>query len=173
MKKMIVIGMVFILIIVISTIVYTNNYNKNNKTTNILQNAESISNNNTINTTENNNVESEGKMNNTIKVSIDGKKYNAIVEQNETTKQFMDMLPKEYNMNELNGNEKYTYLDTTLATNTYSPKHIDAGDIMLYGNNCLVVFYKSFDTPYSYTKIGHIENFEGLDDNNIKIKFEK
>ena len=120
MKKMIVIGMVFILIIVISTIVYTNNYNKNNKTTNILQNAESISNNNTINTTENNNVESEGKMNNTIKVSIDGKKYNAIVEQNETTKQFMDMLPKEYNMNELNGNEKYTYLDTTLATNRLS-----------------------------------------------------
>ena len=44
---------------------------------------------------------------------------------------------------------------------------------MLYGNNCLVVFYKSFDTSYSYTKIGHIENLPDLEDKNIIIKFEK
>ena len=29
---------------------------------------------------------------------------------------------------------------------------------MLFGNSCLVIFYKSFTTSYSYTKIGHIEN---------------
>ena len=40
-------------------------------------------------------------------------------------------------------------------------------------NNCLVVFYKSFDTSYSYTKIGHIENFEDLGNKNVTIKFEK
>ncbi len=170
MKKIIVIGIVLALIIFAFLIVYINNYNKKDiTTTNTKNNIESISD----NTTENNYVESEKTMNNTIKVSIDGKKYDAILEQNETTKQFIEMLPQEFNMIELNGNEKYTYLDTTLHTNTYSPKHIDAGDIMLYGNNCLVVFYKSFDTSYSYTKIGHIENFEGLDANNIKIKFEK
>ena len=44
---------------------------------------------------------------------------------------------------------------------------------MLYGNNCLVVFYKSFETSYSYTKIGHIENFEDLGNNDITIIFEK
>jgi len=37
-------------------------------------------------------------------------------------------------------------------------KNIKKGDIMLFGNNCLVIFYKSFKTSYSYTKIGHIEN---------------
>lgn len=50
---------------------------------------------------------------------------------------------------------------------------IKSGDIMLYSNNCLVFFYKSFDTSYSYTKIGHIENFEDLGNKNVTIKFEK
>ena len=49
---------------------------------------------------------------------------------------------------------------------------INAGDIMLYGNNCLVVFYKSFDTTYSYTKIGHIDNLPNLDKDKVIIKFE-
>ncbi|MBR3163286.1 MAG: hypothetical protein IKF17_04225 [Clostridia bacterium] len=112
-------------------------------------------------------------MNTTIKVNINNNIYMATLEQNETTKQFVNMLPQEFNMSELNGNEKYVYLDSTLPTNSYSPKRIEAGDIMLYGNNCLVVFYKSFDTPYSYTKIGHIENLNELNNTNVSIKFEK
>ena len=112
-------------------------------------------------------------MNFNINVVINEKTYNAILEKNETFQSFIDMLPQEYNMSELNGNEKYIYLDETLPTKPYNPKHIEKGDIMLYGNNCLVVFYKSFDTPYSYTKIGHIENLPDLGDKNITIKFEK
>lgn len=126
-----------------------------------------------IDDTVNENRESEEKMNTTIKVNIDNKNYTAILEQNETTEQFLNMLPQEFNMSELNGNEKYVYLDTTLPSNSYSPKHIESGDIMLYGNNCLVVFYKSFDTSYSYTKIGHIDNLNDLGNKNVSIKFEK
>ena len=73
-------------------------------------------------------------------------------------------------MNELNGNEKYIYLDSTLPTNPINPNHINSGDVMLYGNNCLVIFYKSFDTTYSYTKIGHIDNLPTLDNKNIQVK---
>ena len=124
---------------------------------------------NYINTT---NIESENKPISDIQVIINGKTYNAKIEENETAQSFVNMLPVEYDMNELNGNEKYVYLDNTLTTNPYSPKHIEAGDIMLYGNNCLVVFYKSFDTSYSYTKIGHIENLSDLGNGNINIKFE-
>ena len=76
-------------------------------------------------------------------------------------------------MNELNGNEKYVYLDNKLPTSPYNPKRINAGDVMLYGNNCLVIFYKSFDTSYSYTKIGHIDNLPDLGSGTISVKINK
>ena len=114
--------------------------------------------------------EKEKNMNN-INISINGKLYNAILEDNETVKEFLKILPQEFKMNELNGNEKYIYINTTLPTNAINPKQINKGDIMLYGNNCLVIFYKSFETNYSYTKIGHIDNLDDLDSSNVVVKF--
>ena len=112
-------------------------------------------------------------VNNQVKVLIDKKGYTINLEDNETAKEFVNMLPLELNMNELNGNEKYIYLDTTLPTNSSNPKRINVGDVMLYGDNCLVIFYKSFDTSYSYTKIGHIDNLPNLGNDSISVKFEK
>ena len=111
-------------------------------------------------------------VNNQVKVLIDKKEYTINLEDNETAKEFVNMLPLELNMNELNGNEKYIYLDTTLPTNSSNPKRINVGDVMLYGDNCLVIFYKSFDTSYSYTKIGHIDNLPNLGNDSISVKFE-
>ena len=116
---------------------------------------------------EKNNIKEDSNM----IVIINDKEYNVDLEDNETVKNFLNILPKEFNMSELNGNEKYVYMDESLPTNSSNPKHINRGDIMLYGDNCLVIFYKSFDTNYSYTKIGHITNLEDLGNNNIKVKF--
>ena len=55
--------------------------------------------------------------------------------------------------------------------NIRNPKQISAGDIMLYGNNCLVIFYETFNTQYSYTKIGHIDNLSNLGNSSISVKF--
>lgn len=108
-----------------------------------------------------------------INVIIDNKKYIAKIENNETAKSFTNKLPQSFEMNELNGNEKYVYMKSSLPTNSSNPKHIKAGDIMLYENNCLVIFYKSFDTSYSYTKIGHIDNLPDLGGANVTVKFER
>ena len=108
-----------------------------------------------------------------VKAIINGNEYVINLEDNETAKSFANLLPQELNMSELNGNEKYIYLDTTLPTNSSNPKRINVGDVMLYGDNCLVIFYKSFDTSYSYTKIGHIDNLPNLGNDSISVKFEK
>ena len=57
-----------------------------------------------------------------------------------------------------------------------SPGTINAGDIMLFGSNCVVVFYETFKTSYSYTRIGKIKNVadlkKALGSGDITIKFE-
>ena len=65
-------------------------------------------------------------------------------------------------MDELNGNEKYYYMTSSLPTNSKRVGNIETGDIMLYGSDCLVIFYESFNTPYSYTRIGKIDNPSSL-----------
>ena len=133
--------------------------------------------NNNINTKEETNYESN--LNNyneeiqSMKIFINNKEYIIALENNETSNALVAKLPLEFNMSELNGNEKYIYIDDSLPTNSSNPKHINAGDVMLYGDNCLVIFYKSFDTSYSYTKIGHINNLPNLGNGSIQVKIEK
>ena len=76
-------------------------------------------------------------------------------------------------MNELNGNEKYVYLSSPLPTSPNVPKIIEKGDVMLFGDDCIVIFYESFKTNYSYTKIGSIENLPDLGSSSIEVKFTK
>ena len=75
-------------------------------------------------------------------------------------------------MSDLNGNEKYAYLDEPLLTEEYSPQQIEAGDVMLFGDNCLVIFYESFETEYKYTKIGHIDELPEMGEGNVVVRFE-
>lgn len=134
--------------------------------------------NNSINNNQEDNIKNNESSNikkeiNTMKVIINKKEYIINLEDNETVKSFISSLPQELEMSELNGNEKYVYLDNLLPTDSKNIKKINKGDVMLYGNNCLVIFYKSFNTSYSYTKIGHIDNLPDLGNGNIKVTFEK
>ena len=110
---------------------------------------------------------------NEVRAIINDKEYMINLEDNETSRKFVNILPQELTMSELNGNEKYNYLDISFPTNSSDPERINAGDVMLYGDNCLVLFYKSFKTSYSYTKIGHIDNLPDLENGSITIRFEK
>lgn len=127
----------------------------------------------TISYEKDNNKSEENYIMENVNVIINSQKYNATIENNKTAKKFISLLPQEFSMKELNGNEKYIYMDNSLPTNSINPKHIESGDIMLYGDDCLVIFYKSFDTNYGYTKIGHIDNLPDLGNDNVSVKFEK
>ena len=148
-----------LVVVVVSAIVTT--ILMNNKSPNIdpeLDQETSITNNN----------EKENKMTK-IYASLNSEKLEINLEENSTASALVKLLPLDITMNDLNKNEKYAYLDESLPTNTYSPKHIEAGDVMLFGDNCLVIFYKSFDTSYSYSKIGHINNLPELDGGNVSV----
>ena len=95
---------------------------------------------------------------NFMNIKVNNKIFKIVLEDNKTVKSLTQKLPITLEMSDLNNNEKYCYLNFTLPTDSKSVKNIKKGDVMLFGNSCLVIFYKSFTTSYSYTKIGHIEN---------------
>ena len=71
---------------------------------------------------------------------------------------FAAQLPLTLDMSELGGNEKHADLRTTLPANATRPGTIRSGDLMLYGTNTLVVFYATFNSSYSYTGIGRVDD---------------
>lgn len=113
---------------------------------------------------------------NTVSIRVGGRTFTATLEDNETAKTFKASLPMTVTMNELNGNEKYYYLSGRLPVDSYRPGTIQAGDLMLYGSNCLVLFYETFSSSYSYTRIGKIDNPAGLAEavgsGNVSVTFE-
>jgi hypothetical protein len=97
-----------------------------------------------------------------LKITVDGNTFTALLYNNETVAAFKKRLPLTIHMKELNGNEKYSDLPHPLPANASKPGTIQAGDLMLYGTNTLVLFYKSFATSYNYTKLARLDNPSAL-----------
>ncbi len=97
-----------------------------------------------------------------LKITIGTNTFTATLYNNATVNALKTRLPMTLNMKELNGNEKYFDLPNNLPANASNPGTIQTGDLMLYGSNTLVLFYKSFSTSYSYTRLGRIDDTSGL-----------
>lgn len=126
--------------------------------------ADSNSNNNTIPT--------GSKM----RLKIGNSTFTATLYDNTTVTAFKSLLPLTVTLIELNNNEKYVDLTRSLPTNTANAGTIQAGDLMLYGSSTLVLFYKTFSTSYSYTRLGRIDDVTGLvaalGAGNVSVTFE-
>ncbi|MHA6248083.1 cyclophilin-like fold protein [Pontibacter sp. CAU 1760] len=111
-----------------------------------------------------------------MKVKIGDSTFTATLYDNATTAAFRSILPLTVNMVELNNNEKYADLPRSLPTNAANPGTIQNGDLMLYGSSTLVLFYKTFPTSYSYTKLGRMDDATGLvaelGKGNVTVTFE-
>ncbi len=99
---------------------------------------------------------------NKMRVIVDDKVFPATLADNNTAEEFKELLPLTIEMKELNGNEKYYYFNQNFTVDSSVPDMIYVGDIMLYGRNCLVLFYDTFETTYAYTRIGAINYPTGL-----------
>ena len=111
-----------------------------------------------------------------MKIKIGTRTFTAMLNDNPTVTRLKAMLPLTLDMSELNGNEKYFHFSTDLPADASNPGTIRVGDLMLWEANSLVLFYKTFPTSYSYTKVGRIENPSELSSavgsGNVKVTFE-
>ena len=111
-----------------------------------------------------------------IRITIGDKTFSATLENTPAAAELVKMLPLTLRMNELNGNEKYIGLSGKLSAVPECPGRIRSGELMLYGRSTLVLFYESFPTSYSYTRIGKIADVkelkEAVGNREVTVKFE-
>ena len=119
--------------------------------------------------------QNEGKVNNdnsggtdntmpeTIKIIVSGKTLSVKIEDNEATKALVAALSEAsitYEANDYGGFEKVGLLGRTLpASDTQITTQ--AGDVILYSGNQIVLFYGS--NTWSYTRLGKMQ-YESLDE---------
>jgi len=110
-------------------------------------------------------------------MTINGNRFEVMAEDNTTAHAFAAQLPLTLNMEDLHSNEKHAQLPNPLPTNASRANTTHNGDIMLYGSSTLVVFYKSFPSSYSYTRIGRVSQPDQLADvlgqGNVQIEFSR
>ncbi|MEO5585595.1 MAG: cyclophilin-like fold protein [Flavobacteriales bacterium] len=99
-----------------------------------------------------------------VNVVIGDRHFTATLIDGPAAKAFLERLPLSLDMSELNGNEKHGRLAHDLPTQVTAPGRIRAGDLMLWGANTLVLFYKDFATTYGYTRLGRIDDAQQLEE---------
>ena len=97
-----------------------------------------------------------------IVVTIGAVRFPATLADTDTARAFADRLPLTLDMADVNSNEKAFDLPDALPSDPDDPGAIHAGELMLYGSNTIVLFYESFDTTYTYTRIGCLDASDGL-----------
>jgi hypothetical protein len=95
-------------------------------------------------------------------MTINDRRFAITLADNDAARALAAQLPLTLEMEELNGNEKHAKLPKSLPTNASRPGIIRNGDLMLYGAETLVVFYSTFNSMYSYTRIGRVDDPAGL-----------
>lgn len=99
-----------------------------------------------------------------IQITVGEQVFSTELYNNPAARAFAARLPLSVTMDELNGNEKFHYLAEPLPTEADRPGDIHPGELMLYGTDCLVLFYEGLSSSYSYTSLGRVGDASGLAD---------
>lgn len=95
---------------------------------------------------------------NTMNITIGQSTFSTELADTKAAQELTALLPLTLEMQDHLSNEKFAELPKALSRNDQAVGRIEAGDIMLWGGNTLVVFYESFQSSYRYTKLGKIKN---------------
>jgi hypothetical protein len=95
-------------------------------------------------------------------MSVGERRFAIMLADTDAARALASRLPMTLAMAELNGNEKHAELPAALPVEPTRPGTILSGDVLLYGSTTLVVFYETFHSNYSYTRIGRVDAPAGL-----------
>ena len=98
----------------------------------------------------------------TMQIAIGQHRFSADLADTAAAVELRSLLPLTLAMEDFLRNEKHAALPRALSRNDSRPGRIEAGDIMLWSGNTLVVFYESFNSSYSYTRLGKIRDTQSL-----------
>lgn len=93
-----------------------------------------------------------------LKIEVGGQTFTATLEQNDATAALIAMLPATLSMSDYSGFEKVGSLGASLPANN-AQTTTQAGDIVLYNGNQIVIFYGS--NSWSYTRLAHVDDLTG------------
>lgn len=100
-----------------------------------------------------------------IQVTVNGVAFVATLDEGPAGQALLSRLPLTLTMDELHGNEKYCYTGEAFGGDSFVPGTIEAGDLMVFGSDCLVLFYETFaNDGWSYQRVGKIDDASGLAD---------
>ncbi len=95
-------------------------------------------------------------------MAVGERHFSITLADNEAARAFAAQLPLALDMPDLNGNEKHAKLPKALPAKDSRPGTIHLGDVMLWSSDSVVVFYRTFDSPYAYTRLGRIDEAASL-----------
>ena len=99
-----------------------------------------------------------------INVKVENHTFQANVESNSAVDAFVDMMresPITIRMSDYGGFEKVGSLGESLPTSDRQTT-TEAGDIVLYSGNQIVIFYGT--NSWSYTRLGHVDDLDGWEE---------
>ena len=100
----------------------------------------------------------------TMNVEVNGRIFRASLEENTAVDALVEMMengPVTIDMSDYSGFEKVGALGTSLPSEN-NQTTTQAGDIVLYQGNQIVMFYGS--NSWSYTRLGHIDDLTGWEE---------
>jgi hypothetical protein len=110
-------------------------------------------------------------------MTVGERRFAITLADSEAARAFAAMLPLTIDTADLNRNEKHADLPRALPTDATRPGTIRSGDLMLYGSRTLVVFYQTFQSSYSYTSLGRVDDpsdlAPALGPDGVQIAFSK
>lgn len=104
----------------------------------------------------------QGNIMTSLKLSVGQQAFQIEPADTKAAQELAGLLPLRLEMQDHLSNEKFADLPKSLSRNDHAVGNIQRGDILLWQGNTLVIFYESFRSSYSYTKLGKIRDVNGL-----------